>query len=258
MRGSYRSHSKNSHIFIFFDKRQAGFDALYAYIMENDYSLTWMRHVAALLVVFVSDEQEQSNVYFSQVNQFLSWVTSYRNNVYLASIVNLPQADTLCPHQATWDGTRYIDATNYLGGQIIDICSEDWTAGVQDASTQIEPYEYWELTHVPLDENFIFVFVDGHFTHHQSGRLDRNITIEQREYSRMALHLVAQQSGECLPYRSVHFADDQFRFCGCRLGATTDQRFAYTDANTLTHLCCPFLEGPITRVSCRVPLSSPS
>jgi len=54
---------------------EAGFDALYAYVMENDYSLTWMRHDAALLVVFVSDEQEQSNVYFSQVNQFLSWIT---------------------------------------------------------------------------------------------------------------------------------------------------------------------------------------
>ena len=140
---------------------EAGFDALYAYIMENDYSLTWMRHDAALLVVFVSDEQEQSNVYFSQVNKFLSWITSYRNNVYLASIVNLPQADTLCPHQSTWDGTRYIDATNYFGGQVIDICSEDWTAGVQDASTQIEPYEYWDLTYTPLDQNFIFVFVNG-------------------------------------------------------------------------------------------------
>ena len=58
-------------------------------------------------------------------------------------------------------GTRYIDATNYFGGQVIDICSEDWTAGVQDASNQIEPYEYWDLSHTPLDQNFIFVFVDG-------------------------------------------------------------------------------------------------
>ena len=39
---------------------EAGFDALYSYVMENDYSLTWMRHDAALLVVFVSDEQNNS------------------------------------------------------------------------------------------------------------------------------------------------------------------------------------------------------
>lgn len=140
---------------------EAGFDALYAYIMENDYSLTWMRHDAALLVVFVSDEEEQSNVYFSQVNQFLSWITSYRNNVYLASIVNLDPSDSECTNNSSFTGTRYINATNYFGGQVIDICSEDWTAGVQDASTQIEPYEYWDLTHVPLDQNFIYVFVDG-------------------------------------------------------------------------------------------------
>lgn len=140
---------------------EAGFDALYAYIMENDYSLTWMRHDAALLVVFVSDEQEQSNVYFSQVNQFLAWVTSYRQNVYVASIVNLHPDDSECNNTPMHHGTRYIDATNYFGGQVIDICSEDWTAGVQDASNQIEPYEYWDLSHTPLDQNFIFVFVDG-------------------------------------------------------------------------------------------------
>ena len=133
--------------------------------MENDYSLTWMRHDAALLVVFVSDEQEQSNVYFSQVNQFVSWITTYRNNVYLASIVNMHPDDSICNYNTTYHGTRYIDATNYFGGQLIDICSEDWTAGVSAASNQIEPHEYWDLTHTPLHTDYIFVFVNGVLFH---------------------------------------------------------------------------------------------
>jgi len=141
--------------------KEAGFDALYAYIMENDYSPTWLRHDAALLVVFVSDEPEQSNVYFPQTSQFLSWITSYRQNTYVASIVNLHPDQSLCNQIEYNEGVKYISAANYFSGQVIDICSTDWSSGVQDASTQIEPYEYWDLAHTPLDKNFIFVFVDG-------------------------------------------------------------------------------------------------
>ena len=38
-------------------------------------------------------------------------------------------------------GDRYIEATNYVAGQIVDICSEDWSAGVVDAATRLEPHE---------------------------------------------------------------------------------------------------------------------
>ena len=39
---------------------EKGFDATYEYIITNSYAHTWMRNDAALLVVFVSDEDEQS------------------------------------------------------------------------------------------------------------------------------------------------------------------------------------------------------
>ena len=47
------------------------------------------------------------------------------------------------------------------GGKIIDICEEDWSQGVADASNQIQPREYLELTHTPHDPSLIYVFVDG-------------------------------------------------------------------------------------------------
>ena len=43
---------------------------------------------------------------------------------------------------------------------MIDICSTDWSTGVTEASANIEPFERWELTHVPLDTTIV-VFVDG-------------------------------------------------------------------------------------------------
>jgi hypothetical protein len=54
-----------------------------------------------------------------------------------------------------------MEATNYFGGVIVDICDEDWSPGVADASAQIEPHEYWELTHIPSDVDSIRVFHDG-------------------------------------------------------------------------------------------------
>ena len=39
---------------------EEGFNAAYEYIVNNPYSSTWMRNDAALLIVFVSDEEEQS------------------------------------------------------------------------------------------------------------------------------------------------------------------------------------------------------
>ena len=58
-------------------------------------------------------------------------------------------------------GDRYMEATDHFGGVIVDICSEDWSPGVTDASNSLEPHEYWELTHIPSHEETIRVFHDG-------------------------------------------------------------------------------------------------
>ena len=143
---------------------EKGFDAAYEYIVNNSYASTWLRPDAALLVVFVSDEEEQSDSYFSQVNDFKYWYGSQRGgSAYVASIVNVEQADSVCTHSVSSIdiGDRYMEATNYFSGVIVDICSEDWSTGVQDASSRLEPYEFLKLTHTPSDINSIRVFVNG-------------------------------------------------------------------------------------------------
>lgn len=138
-----------------------GFDAIYEYVESNPYAATWMRNDAALLVVFVSDEDDQSDI-MSSSTDFISWYTSRRfGNVFLASIVMLASdvsvCDSLTPGSEV--GLEYINATSLLFGTSVDICSDDWSPGVTDATTQIEPYESIALSKTPVAET-IRVFVN--------------------------------------------------------------------------------------------------
>ena len=141
--------------------REEGFDASYEYLINNTYAQTWLRYDAALLVVFVSDEEEQSDDHFPTVDGFVSWYQGLRSgSVFLSSIVNLDPSESLCNSSSAHAGDRYIEATNHFAGQIIDICFEDWSAGVVDAASRLEPYEHIELTYEPIEES-IRVFING-------------------------------------------------------------------------------------------------
>ena len=122
-----------------------------------------MRPDAALLVVFVSDEEDQSDDHFPQVQDFINWYSSQRGgSTFLSSIINVEHADTVCatPPNFIDIGDRYMEATNWFGGIIVDICSEDWSPGVTDASVQVEPHEEWPLSYIPVEPT-IRVFIDG-------------------------------------------------------------------------------------------------
>lgn len=139
---------------------EQGFDSVHDYIYNNSYASTWMRHDAALLVVFVSDEKEQGTQFPSGID-FSLWLSSLgRPQAYVASIVNLEPQDSLCPSGTANVGFRYMDAADYLSGVVIDICSEDWTAGVDDATNRLEPVTEYQLTHPAIDSS-VRVFVDG-------------------------------------------------------------------------------------------------
>jgi hypothetical protein len=143
---------------------EEGFNSVYKYINHNPYSSTWMRPDAGLLVVFVSDEEEQSDVEYPTTADFLSWYQTQRmGSVFMASVVNQDASTSLCDHPPNPIdvGERYMDATVALGGTIVDICDEDWTPGVTDATHSIDPYEELELTHVPNEPSSIRVFING-------------------------------------------------------------------------------------------------
>lgn len=141
-----------------------GFDAAYKYIMENPYSATWMRSDAALLIVFVSDEEEQSNTRMINVSDWTTWFGSQRGgSAFMSSVINLEETESVCDfYVSPIDvGDRYIEATNYFGGVIVDICAEDWTPGVADATSSVQPFESIKLTYVPVREDTMRVFING-------------------------------------------------------------------------------------------------
>jgi len=140
-------------------QREEGFDAAYEYITNNSYAATWMRNDAALLVVFVSDEEEQGTNFSSAID-FVHWYSLVRDYVFLASIVNFDPAVSTCNGSSINVGDRYMEATNLLSGTVVDICSEDWTPGVAEAAVEMEPKTEIELTHLPIEET-IRVFTDG-------------------------------------------------------------------------------------------------
>ena len=146
---------------------EEGFNSVYQYITNNPYASTWMRPDAGLLVVFVSDEEEQSDAEFPAVTDFMSWYQSQRmGSVFMASIVNqdpLVSMSTYPPNPFDI-GIRYMDATSMLGGVIVDICDTDWSAGVTDATQSIEPVESIKLTH-KAEPDSIRVFINGSLNH---------------------------------------------------------------------------------------------
>ena len=142
---------------------EEGFNSVYQYINHNPYSSTWMRPDAGLLVVFVSDEEEQSEVEYPHPSDFISWYGSLRmGSVFMASIVNQEGTVSLCdwPPSPIDVGDRYMEATNLLGGIIVDICDTDWSPGVTDATHSVEPVEKVELTH-KAEPDSIRVFINS-------------------------------------------------------------------------------------------------
>jgi|TARA_R110000824_G_scaffold393799_1_gene593178 hypothetical protein len=144
--------------------REEGFDAAYEYLVNNPYATTWLRPDAALLVVFVSDEEEQSDQYMIDVIDWTSWYNTQRGgSAFMSSIVNVAAADSVCTHTVNPIdiGDRYMEATTFFGGVLVDICDADWSPGVTDATSDVEPFESIKLTYVTTHEDTMRVFING-------------------------------------------------------------------------------------------------
>ena len=67
---------------------EEGFDAAYEYLVNNSYATTWLRPDAALLIVFVSDEEEQSNDHMINVVDWTTWFGAQRGGSVFQSSIN--------------------------------------------------------------------------------------------------------------------------------------------------------------------------
>lgn len=139
---------------------EKGMDAVKSYIQNNIDAQQWMRQDAALLIVFVSDEDDASSL---STTDFITWMSLIRAEVFVTSIVNIDPIYSFCPsdYNIIDIGFNYMDLANHFGGTIIDICSTDWSAGVTQAAQQIQMIEEVVLDFTPVSVDHIEVFVDN-------------------------------------------------------------------------------------------------
>jgi hypothetical protein len=140
---------------------EEGLDAVKTFMSQNQDALQWMRPDAALLIVFVSDE----NDYSSQTSSsFISWLQFQRDVIYVTSIVNIDPIISLCPNDYNPNldvGIKYIDVANHFNGTVLDICETDWSAGVAQAIQQVNSINEINLDYTPVGLDYIDVFVDN-------------------------------------------------------------------------------------------------
>jgi len=137
---------------------EEGFSALQVYMedMPGRYSQDdWMRRDAALLVVMVSDEDEQSP--FLPVPEFANWFRSQRDLAHYVA-VTVPDLSTCTQSQGYQTGDRYIEAAGLLQGTVVDYCGSGWDVAVADvATTALEPIERYELKKDPIESTLEIV-----------------------------------------------------------------------------------------------------
>ena len=88
--------------------------------------------------------------------EFASYLRMTRSLTFVTSIVGL-EGGGGCGDQ---EGLRYLDLSREFGGIEIDICSSDWSQGVEEASKEFEPIDSIELSQTPEDGSIV-VFIDG-------------------------------------------------------------------------------------------------
>ncbi len=99
----------------------------------NDGNLGFLRPDAALAIVFVSDEPDQSpdtaSYYY---NNFMSIRGVRHHNRFAAhAIVGDPLVGCATGEGFAGDGSRYVDVVEASGGAFESICTDDWTASLE-------------------------------------------------------------------------------------------------------------------------------
>jgi len=127
---------------------EVGFDALSTYILDNPFTAQWLRPDAIVATIFLSDENDQSAQSVQAFERFYETLGAER---YLSSIVHTDSTAS-CYDSVSELGTRYVEATNYFGGDVLDICSDGWSSALKVLPQQVDGYTSWSLSHVPVEE----------------------------------------------------------------------------------------------------------
>jgi len=137
--------------------REENFAATYMFAQEQDGHL-FFRDEADLLIFFISDEEEQSNI---SAQMFYDWIHEFKSDARVdsVSIVNLEGSDC----DTGWGSTvgyKYMDLSSLFHKSALDICDKEWSDWVSESSFLTMLKDYVMLTRQP-EAGSIKVYVDG-------------------------------------------------------------------------------------------------
>ena len=138
------------------DREEIAFYAAYEFRITTEEGDSFFRESADKLLIFVSDEDEQS-VFTAEV--FHYWLKDEFKNVQhdIVTIVNIETSDC----ESGWSahmGEKYMELSAYYGKTATDICS-DWELALADSTFLVGPVDYINLSQIPLEDTIV-VYVD--------------------------------------------------------------------------------------------------
>jgi len=148
------------------DEQEAGLEAAWmalspGYIDEPSKNGGFLREDAKLYIIFLSDEQDQSQGDPDFYVDFFSSIKGYRNTERMAASAIVGDDPNGCGNGTAESGSRYIEVANRTGGIFQSICSSNWAQALQnlglDAFAAIREFPLSR----PADSGTITVTVDG-------------------------------------------------------------------------------------------------
>tara|TARA_Y100000310_G_scaffold5939_1_gene6824 strand:+ start:377 stop:1339 length:963 start_codon:yes stop_codon:yes gene_type:complete len=138
------------------DRYETAFYAAYEFTTLTEEGTDFFRPSADKLLIFISDEDEQSAFTADIFHYWLKDEFQYVQHDIVA-IVNTGAGDC----ESGWSsyvGNKYIDLSVYYGKTATDICS-DWELALADSTFLVGPVDYLNLSQEPVEDTIV-VYVD--------------------------------------------------------------------------------------------------
>ena len=138
------------------DSMEQGFWSTYEFTTITPEGLSFFREDADKLIIFISDEDEQS---VFTASTFHYWLKDEFVDVQHDTVSIVKLETSAC--ESSWSATvgqKFMELSAYYGKVATDICS-DWELALADSTFLTGPKDYIELSQTPI-ESSITVYVD--------------------------------------------------------------------------------------------------
>ena len=143
---------------LFNDPYERGFQAHYQFATSTDEGLQFLRPNVDKLIIYISDEDEQSTI---PVGIFRDWLEDYHQEVQydIVSIAITPTSDLDCAYTEVNIGVKFQELMDYYNKNVVDFCG-DWQVALADSSFLLSEITHLNLSRTPIEDSII-VYQNG-------------------------------------------------------------------------------------------------